>query len=43
MGALRKITPEMRVYAIELLAHKNDLWLEGLAFELWCEFDIEVS
>jgi hypothetical protein len=43
MGAPRKITPEMRVYAMELLAHRNDLWLEELAFELWCEFDIEVS
>jgi hypothetical protein len=43
MGALRKITLEMRVYAMELLAHRNDLWLEELAFELWCEFDGKVS
>ncbi|KAI5211373.1 hypothetical protein E4T38_01308 [Aureobasidium subglaciale] len=43
MGAPRKITPEMRVYAMELLAHRNDLRLEELAFGLWCEFDIEVS
>jgi hypothetical protein len=28
---------------MELLAHRNDLWEEELAFELWCEFDITVS
>jgi hypothetical protein len=37
------LTPIMRVYAMELLAHRNDLWEEELAFELWCEFDITVS
>jgi len=31
-GDPRKITPEMRVYAMELLAHRNDLWEEELAF-----------
>lgn len=42
MGAPHKITPEMRVCAMELLARRNDLWLEELAFGLWCEYDIEV-
>jgi hypothetical protein len=39
----RLLTPIMRVYAMELLAHRNDLWEEELAFELWCGFDITVS
>jgi hypothetical protein len=43
LGAPRKITPLMRQYAMELLAHRNDLWEAELAFELWCEFDISVS
>jgi hypothetical protein len=42
-GRPRLLTPLMRVYAMELLAHRNDLWEEELAFELWCEFDITVS
>jgi hypothetical protein len=42
-GRRRLLTPIMRVYAMELLAHRNDLWEEELAFELWCEFDITVS
>ncbi|KAI5237967.1 hypothetical protein E4T42_09104 [Aureobasidium subglaciale] len=42
-GRRRKLTPIVRQYAMELLAHRNDLWQEELAFELWCEFDIEVS
>lgn len=42
-GRRHVITPVMRQYAMELLAHRNDLWLEELAFELWCEFDVEVS
>jgi hypothetical protein len=36
------LTLIVRQYALELLAHRNDLWQEELAFELWCEFDIEV-
>ncbi|CAD0091816.1 unnamed protein product [Aureobasidium vineae] len=43
IGAPRKITPEMRDYAMLLLDHRNDLWEEELAFELWCEFGIQVS
>jgi transposase len=42
-GRRRKLTPIVRQYAMELLAHRNDLWQEELAFELWCEFDVEVS
>jgi hypothetical protein len=42
-GRRRLLTPIMRVYAMELLAHRNDLWEEELAFVLWCEFDITVS
>jgi transposase len=42
-GRRRKLTLIVRQYAIELLAHRNDLWQEELAFKLWCEFDVEVS
>jgi transposase len=42
-GALRKITPVMREYLMELLCHRNDLWQEELVFELWCQFDVVVN
>jgi transposase len=42
-GAPRKITPVMREYLIDLLAHRNDLWLCELVFELWCKFNVAVD
>jgi hypothetical protein len=41
-GRRHKIDGPMHVWLIELLALRNDSWLEELVFELWCQFGVEV-
>lgn len=43
MGRRTKIDGPMHEWLIELLSMRNDLWLEELVFELWCQFGIEVA
>lgn len=33
----------MEPWIIDLLAARNDMWIEELAFEIWCQCDVAVS
>jgi hypothetical protein len=37
------IKPFMEPWIIDLLAARNDMWIEELAFEIWCQCDVAVS